>query len=314
MMYSYPKIAYNSVSWDAKYKKEKKWVVTEKVHGANFSVIYDVNQTSIKYAKRTGILQDNDSFFGYMSIVPALLPQIELIKHLISSKYTSINTFIVYGELFGGIYPDVQPNTDPAIKQVQNGIFYSPNLHFYAFDICIIDSIENRMHYIPYNISAFMFKTVGMMHAEPLQIYSSYESAIEHALGFNSTIPAKLNMPEILIINKAEGIVVRNWSGINRYIVKIKIPEFSESIYSKNKYISNTADITDYNYKNKATNCITLNRLNAAISKIGNFKDNKDEIHALFVYDILDEIGALHMYKITEWVDIQVQLFMQNMV
>lgn len=44
-------------------KMEKlKWVVTEKIHGANFSFSYEDNQ--LKYAKRREYLNWSDDFFG----------------------------------------------------------------------------------------------------------------------------------------------------------------------------------------------------------------------------------------------------------
>lgn len=42
----------------------------------------------------------------------------------------------VYGELFGGCYPhkDVTPSKNK-VKRIQKGVWYSPYVRFYAFDI-----------------------------------------------------------------------------------------------------------------------------------------------------------------------------------
>ncbi len=40
-----------------------KWVVTEKVHGANFSFVYEAGK--LKFAKRKEYLSWNDDFFGF---------------------------------------------------------------------------------------------------------------------------------------------------------------------------------------------------------------------------------------------------------
>ncbi len=52
-------------------KMEKlKWVVTEKIHGANFSFSYEDNQ--LKYAKRREYLNWADDFFGFQIVVGRL--------------------------------------------------------------------------------------------------------------------------------------------------------------------------------------------------------------------------------------------------
>ena len=49
-------------------KMEKlKWVITEKIHGANFSFIYE--NGTLKYAKRKEYLSWTDDFFGFQLVV-----------------------------------------------------------------------------------------------------------------------------------------------------------------------------------------------------------------------------------------------------
>ena len=45
-----------------------KFVVLEKIHGANFSFIYNVAKDEICCAKRKSILKENEDFFGYKNI------------------------------------------------------------------------------------------------------------------------------------------------------------------------------------------------------------------------------------------------------
>lgn len=47
--------------------KKLVWVVTEKVHGANFSFIYQNKKLS--FAKRKGLLNWDDDFFGFQLVV-----------------------------------------------------------------------------------------------------------------------------------------------------------------------------------------------------------------------------------------------------
>ena len=42
---------------------EEPWVATEKIHGTNFSLIYDGEKVTA--AKRNSLLKDNDKFFSF---------------------------------------------------------------------------------------------------------------------------------------------------------------------------------------------------------------------------------------------------------
>jgi hypothetical protein len=81
-------------------------------------------------------------------------------------------------------------------KPVQGGIYYSPVLHFYAFDISFSYQKEPDQ-YLDFEKSLDAFKFANILHCEPLKVYNDFESAIEHKIGFNSTIPKKLGLPEL---------------------------------------------------------------------------------------------------------------------
>lgn len=268
----YNKIETTSKNWDFNYKKVKQWAVTEKVHGANFSFIYNKLFNNFNYAKRTGILNDDDTFFGYKNIIndytPYLINIINEIK-LLEIQFTNI---IIYGELFGGIYP----NTVCQYKPIQKGIYYSPNIHFYAFDILIIN--DNTFYYLDFYKAIEIFKKSGIMYCKPLAIFNKLNDALNYNYNFESTIYKKFKLPTIKN-NKAEGVVIRSMT--DRYIVKLKISEFSETKYSDNSISKN--DI----YKIAKTH-ITQNRFNNTVSKVGT--DNYESIINLFINDILVEL------------------------
>lgn len=288
----YNKIDDTSAKWSNNYKKVKQWAVTEKVHGSNFSFVYDVENRIMKYAKRSGLIEDGEHFFKYQDILPELEPKIMIIINNIlenKNKYVenddkNVQTIIVYGELFGGLYPNMKSKYKP----IQKGIYYSPNIHFIAFDIyinyenCDKNNNKNKGKYLDFAQSIELFKMANIMHTEPLAIYPSYEKASFYKLGFNTGIPAKLGLPE-LSVNKAEGIVIRSFGSEERYIIKKKIPEFSETKYSDNS-------IKNGDKKNIGLTMITENRLNNAASKIGPLEDYRYQIYELLVEDILSEL------------------------
>jgi hypothetical protein len=47
--------------------EKPKWVVTEKVHGANFSFVY--KNGTLRFAKRKAYLSWTDDFFGFQLVV-----------------------------------------------------------------------------------------------------------------------------------------------------------------------------------------------------------------------------------------------------
>jgi len=280
----YNKIDDTSTKWSNNYKKVKQWVVTEKVHGSNFSFVYNVENRIMKYAKRSGLIEEGEYFFNFQDILPEVEPKIMIIidNILNNENNKKLETIIVYGELFGGWYPDIKTKYKP----IQKGIYYSPNIHFIAFDIHITYFNENigksEGKYLDFAKSIELFKLSNIMYSEPMAIYSTYEKASFYKLGFNTGIPAKLGLPE-LPVNKAEGIVIRSIGSEERYIIKKKIPEFSETKYADNS-------IKNGDKKSIGLAMITENRLNNAASKVGPLEEYQYEIYELLVEDILSEL------------------------
>lgn len=306
----YTKIPLSLVKCDDKISKQTKWAVTEKIHGSCFCFVCDVDTKVILYAKRKQILTDDDNFFGYKAILPELLPKIRKVCDSICEKFIECKKINIYGELFGGYYPNIISN----FKPVQSGIYYSPNLHFYAFDISIQKNDHDKLveTYLDYANSIELFKINGMLCAEPLKIFNSYQQATEFPIYFNSTIPSKLGLNLQEKVNFAEGIVIR--STIGRFITKIKIKEFSESKYDDNEY-DNSQDNSQkqnlYALKKNAAAHITKNRLNNAISKIGEFENNREEILDLFLQDILTEINCFHQPELVKWLQHEIEEFVK---
>lgn len=291
----YDKIPLNSSDWNKNYKKVKTWAVTEKVHGANFSFVYDVASDTFQFAKRGGLLKEEDAFFGYRKILDHTLPEIRKIVEKVLQTFENCEQVIVFGELFGGNYPGFESDC----AGVQEGVYYSPHLHFYAFDI-MIKKIGELQKYLDFEISIEMFQGSGVLFAEPLAIYPSYEKAAQHKIGFCTKIPEKFGLPEIGG-NKAEGIVIRSMT--QRFIVKLKIDEFGESKYSENHFDVIKASKNDkiQSWINICALHLTRNRLNNAISKVGDHNlDNEEEILNMLVDDILLEVNGFHIFGLRD--------------
>jgi Rnl2 family RNA ligase len=312
MFFAYEKIEEDFKQYafsEADYRRFKKtdWVVTEKIHGANFSVHLSAGE--IRYANRKAILNNEDDFFHYQTLAEALHPKFRQLFNLIQAQYPDIQTLIVYGELFGGAYPHPQVPKNPAVLPVQTGVYYSPKIEFWVFDLGIIlNSQADFRDYLDFTAMRKFCQLADLPAVEPLLI-GKYEAAVNFAISFQSTIPAKLGLPA-LPDNWAEGVVIRpaqtfyleTPKGKFRPILKRKIKAFSEQKYH---------EAQKWNYQelqfveklgfieSQVDNLATQNRLQNAISKIGRVKKNDvnkiEQLKKLLWTDILEEFKNLYL-------------------
>lgn len=278
------------------------WVITEKIHGANFCFIYENGKLS--YGKRKGNLAWNADFFGFQLVVNKLENQIlslfeELSQNIKAQKY------IIYGELFGGEYPHSEVEKNENLEAIQTGIYYSNAIEFCAFDIAFEESLENVVFktYLDYKKAIELFEKHEILHAKPLFI-GKLNEAVEFDIRINSTLPKLVNLPE-LKSNLIEGIVIKPIEELdqktfpNRPILKIKNPEFEENevFHQAQKWSfvpkisSNTEEL--HFLVEEIRNYITINRLQSAVSKIGSLDiDNPKRIQEIedeFLRDILTD-------------------------
>jgi len=259
------------------------FVVQEKIHGSNFSLWASVE--GIRAAKRTGFIKDDEKFFCYDTIIKKYGQSVLNILAV-----TGADEVAVFGELYGGIYPhkDV-PNVDQS--KVQSGVFYAPGQEFVAFDIKVDGKYLSVEH-----VNA-LCEEAGIPYSETL-LTGSLEECLAYSNEFQTTIPAKLGLPEIEG-NMCEGVVIRPIVPLflfsqERLILKNKNAKFKEKTGDggtrKTKAppepLSEAATIALM----KANLFITKNRLRNVLSKIGEVTQ-KDfgKIMGLFSKDIIED-------------------------
>ena len=253
---------------DPKYHE---WVVVEKVHGTNFSV-YLFNECNTRFARRTGIMSPGENFYGYHIIKDELMAQIKQVAKLLKSYHVSnhnykhkhckitedqvkLDCIVMNGELFGGYYdhPDVAKSTKyytlPQNKNtkyyvrdvtIQYDAFpqYSPEIHFFAFDLRYSASIiEPSVTKPPVQVPLMGVEESGDLnqdtHAltalgfnEYTDIFSKVDNLLyskalvrgsaSQCINFNvehfeTPIPSLLGLSEFPIErNYAEGIIMRH--------------------------------------------------------------------------------------------------------
>lgn len=262
------------------------FVVQEKVHGANLTFITD--GIEIKCAKRTGLLEPDEKFFNYQKIRDKYqeknLKTFEEVKKL----EPQMDLLYIFGELFGGYYPHPEVAKVPGAIRLQQGVFYSPDNDFYAFDLRIYNKT-----YLSLNQSMEIFEKIGFLYAKPLFKGTLYE-CLQYPNEFESYISGWLGLPKIEN-NIAEGIVIkplvtRFLPDKSRVIIKNKNPKYEEKIIKKNKIKRPKPELSGKikNFQEEVKTYINQNRLETVISKVG-----KPDI-GFFAKDVLEDFLKDH--------------------
>ncbi|MCJ8278557.1 MAG: RNA ligase [Rivularia sp. ALOHA_DT_140] len=325
----YEKIPENFNQWnltELDYRSFKKtdWVVTEKIHGANFGIVTD--GWEVRFAKRKEFLDSQEDFFGYHLLRDDLITKVKEIYQIIGIDKVDLQQVFIYGELFGGEYPHLQVNPVAGVQAIQTGVYYSPNIEYCAFDIAVIEN--NQKNYLDYDKSLELFERVGLMAALPLFI-GKYEEAAVYNIGFESTIPAILNLPPLSQGNKAEGVVIKPVKSIDvdtgkgkiRLIIKNKIPEFAEDkrYHQAQKWTYRNPIIENQNQQlsfeeelcQEMLVLVTPTRLDNVLSKFGRVtKSDIDKINQLI--DLLEKDVLESFYEEYESIFNDLALEIQN--
>lgn len=104
--------------------------VTEKIHGANFSMYIDLQKNTVRYAKRTCLIASDDNFYNFKKIFGDSQEKFEaqLINDL-KEQFKHCQIVQICGELHGG--------DGKTVKKIQSGIWYSNEIRFMVFDVLV---------------------------------------------------------------------------------------------------------------------------------------------------------------------------------
>lgn len=148
------------------------WVVTEKVHGANFSFwVYknvETKEIDIKCAKRSGWIEEGEKFFNYKYVLEKYRPTLEKLRGDV------LDNFVIYGELFGG--------------NIQSGMCYSLEQDFVAFDMRWINE-DGSLGWALDKLTMLTLKDDYNLPVTPLiGVYDTFEEALAVEESFTSKL------------------------------------------------------------------------------------------------------------------------------
>lgn len=276
---SYPKIpeSWDNMSLteqDYRVLKKTEWVVTEKIHGANFCIL--TNGEKIHFAKRKEVLSEEENFFGYHTLRETLTEKANQLYTQISETYPDTVAVAIYGELFGGAYPHPEVTPIDGIQAIQTGVYYSPNIHFWVFDVSRIT--DTSAYYLSFQELIEGCETTQLPYLPALFI-GTYQEAQNYPIKFYSTIPAMLHLPDLaenwaegIVIKPAKAILLDTKKGWIRPVIKKKIELFSEDTrYHQAQKWAGTSGASNLlgEVILVVQDLVNENRLNNVISKIG---------------------------------------------
>lgn len=122
-----------------KPNEEDNIIITEKIHGSNFSIYIEVSnelELNIKYARRLGFISPQESFYKniHLKVMEKYIPNIE--KYIKTQPNLKNSLIRIVGELYGGWLNNQTEEGYQAIMK-SNYSNYSLTNDFIVFDIII---------------------------------------------------------------------------------------------------------------------------------------------------------------------------------
>lgn len=259
------------------------WVVTEKIHGANFSFVFDGER--IGYAKRKEMLAWTDDFFAFQLVADRLDGAVMRLFERVRADHPCEQA-VVYGELFGGHYPHPGVPADARLQPIQTGIWYAPSVEFCAFDIAVEQGGQRR--YLDFVEVVRHCEDCGVPYARPLHI-GKLNQCLFFNTRFDSRVPGWLGLPEIapnlvegIVVKPATNLIISGPKGDIRPIFKIKNKEFAEEQFHEAQSWSYQHDGSPASERlmflvPEVGRYLNANRLQSAISKIGGLGGGGDQ-------------------------------------
>lgn len=204
------------------------WVVTNKIHGANFAFHCDGKE--VRCASKSQMLDENSRFYSFQRVLDKYRDRVLKVWDFMNFAYGS-ETITLFGEIFGGSYdhPDVPrvPNT----SKVQKGVFYTPDNDFYLFDVYSDGRVMSQ------SVLPNIVSTMGCPWAKPL-FTGTLEECLAYPNDFEDPTHKFYGLPAIEN-NITEGVVIKPiaalFFGDSRVFVKNKNEKWTEKSREKKR-------------------------------------------------------------------------------
>lgn len=276
------------------------YCVTEKIHGANTQIDYDLATGEFTYGKRTDVITEDEQCYNFQEIAEKLKDNIiKMSMDILLYTGMDVEVVRVYGEVFGGSYPHPDVEKDKKATRIQKGVYYSPHNEWRAFDIAYSIRGEDRNRFLPAELFFDFASRYGIPTVPLLCIADSLDMALRCPNDSKSVVFQYYALPEIPD-NIMEGVVIKPWKhdlwlGQHRVILKNKNDKFKER--SKDKRVNIQEEVPEVvkQAMEEISEFITENRVNNVISHLGQVTINDiGKVIGLTAYDVLDEYKKVY--------------------
>ena len=277
-----------------KLNPEISFVCTEKIHGTNYSFLYDGSENVIP-CKRSSSLGNDRSFMGHGFVYEKYVKDIKIIFEYIKEKYyKDLVQIQLYGELFGGYY---NGKTTKGHKKVQKKVNYHYDNEFMAYDLKI--KTADKTFYFDYILLDKMFtdlKDIIKIKHVPVMTVAKYDEVVKLNPAFESVVYSHYGLDK-MENNYAEGYVIRPTVEMimpkhdegeyedQRMIFKLKNPSFSEVEHVFPDSKSTTPNKP--NYANMLKRYLTDMRYDNVKSKLTD--DEQDKLKDMLFNDVMTD-------------------------
>lgn len=252
-------------------------IALNKIDGANFSFIVDVDTDKIYMASRSQIVKEDENFYNCWNILETIRDNLISLKtdviNLLKDRNLDLDSIQFVGEICGGSYTHPDVKKVPGAQSVQGRINYHPNNIMIFYDICIHQK-DGKSFYLDKTVVMDLFLKRGF-HIPDVLAKGKLSDLIE--MQFDSMPDPtykQFGLPEVEN-NFAEGVVITPLTEIvfnngERLIIKSKSTVFSEKRRTSTKVEINLEDFSD-EFKSVYSNIfdyVTESRYFSVISKM----------------------------------------------
>ncbi|MBD3350614.1 MAG: hypothetical protein GF364_03915 [Candidatus Lokiarchaeota archaeon] len=244
--------------------RNAKYILTEKIDGANIQLVFNPN-TELIIAKRTSIVTPKDKFFNIFGVIEDYKKELDKIQRFVNDNGKSIR---IYGELFG--------------KGINRRLPYSEKKEIRFFDAMIENGDEE----------IYLTQKEFIKFLENLDLKHLFVPIVGYADGLEEAMNYDVEKLESQIAKgkAAEGIVIKLYEILRKknklpFFLKKKSKSFEE--LKPKKKPSRKIDNEVIKLRKEFLRYITKNRLQGIFSKEGMIQSKKEigKYIGLFIVD-----------------------------
>lgn len=254
--------------------KDIKYGITEKIHGSNTQIDYNVKTQEFDYGKRTCSIMPGESCYNVQSCFEAIKENVvTLANYLAPTVNGTLATVHVFGEIFGGFYPHSDVPKDNHASKVQKGVYYSNHNQWKAFDIAYTVEGDPRTYYLGCEDFYLACDAADIDTVPLLTVANNLDEALAYKNDGQSVVHKSYGLPT-LEDNVMEGVVIKPWNadlwlGQHRVIFKNKNEKFAEKSHEKKVNVQKEVPEIVKKAIDEISAYITENRVNNVISHLG---------------------------------------------